>query len=274
LVGYQVSPLLWRTVRGGSSAGRVQTVALRIICEREKEILGFKPETFWVVGAKAAKQVDPKDPFQVNLVRFNGEKPDIKSRELSERILAELKRRHLKVAQIQRKQVQRRAPPPFITSSLQQAASSQLGYSPSRTMGLAQKLYEGVDLGSGPVGLITYMRTDSVSLSTEAVGSIRSFVKDHFGEAFLPDQAPVYKSRESSQGAHEAVRVTDVRRTPDDVRSRIDPNELKLYTLIWKRTVASQMSPARINQLQVDIDAPGQGAPVEGESLEFLLRAK
>jgi DNA topoisomerase-1 len=273
LVGYQVSPLLWRTVRGGSSAGRVQTVALRIICEREKEILNFKPETYWVVGAKAAKQVAPKDPFQVNLVRLNGEKPDIKNRELSERVLAELKRRHLRVAQIQRKQVQRRAPPPFITSSLQQAASSQLGYSPSRTMGLAQKLYEGVDLGSGPVGLITYMRTDSVSLAAEAVGSIRAFVKDHFGDAFLPEHAPVYKSRESSQGAHEAVRVTDVRRTPDEIGSRLDPSELKLYTLIWKRTVASQMSPARINQLQVDIDATAAGANPSGESFEFLFRA-
>ena len=273
LVGYQVSPLVWRTIRGGSSAGRVQTVALRLIVEREKEIRAFVPEAYWLVGAQAAKRVDPKDPFDVALVKLNGEKPEIKSRELADRIVADLANRALRVAAINRKQVQRRAPPPFITSTLQQAASSQLGFAPSRTMGLAQKLYEGKDLGSGPVGLITYMRTDSVSLAPEALTAIRGFIKDEFGDAFLPEHANIYKSRESSQGAHEAIRPTDVRVTPDQVRSILDPNELKVYTLIWKRSVASQMTPARINQLQVDLDAPRSTAAPAGESFDFLFRA-
>jgi DNA topoisomerase-1 len=271
LVGYQVSPLVWRTIRGGSSAGRVQTVALRLLVEREKEIRAFVPEAYWLIGAQAAKRVAPKDPFAVHLLKLNGEKPEIKSRELADRVVADLKGRSLRVAALQRKQTQRRPPPPFITSTLQQAASSQLGLPPKRTMGLAQKLYEGRDLGQGPVGLITYMRTDSVALAPEAIGAIRTLIGEAYGPDFLPEQANLYKSRESAQGAHEAIRPTDIRLTPDEVKHALDPAELKLYALIWKRTVASQMTPARINQLQVDFDAPKDD--VSPGSFDFLFRA-
>ena len=269
IVGYMVSPMLWRRIQRGLSAGRVQSVALRLVCEREDEIRAFKPEKFWLLGARARKFEAPLDPFALRLARINDEKAEIKSIELAQQVRADLEGRTLRVAEIAIREVSRRAPPPFITSSLQQAASSFLSYAPKRTMGIAQKLYEGVDLGDGPAGLITYMRTDSVSIAADAVQACRALIAEAYGADYVPEHANVYKSRASAQEAHEAIRPTDVRRTPASLASRLDPAELKLYTLIWDRFVASQMAPARIEQRQVKVHA----APPAGQGTLYVFQA-
>ena len=259
LVGYGVSPLLWRRIRGGSSAGRVQTVALRLVCEREKEILAFVPETYFIFGAKTAKKVEPKDLFEVRLHQINGKKAEVHDKERANEILADLQDKSLKVSTIQTRETKRTAQPPFITSTLQQAASSAYGFQPNRTMSLAQKLYEGVNLGKeeGTTGLITYMRTDSFHLAGEAIDEARACIRDTFGAEYLPEKPNFYRSRGAAQEAHEAIRPTDLRRTPDSLRHVLDDNELKLYSLIWKRTLACQMAPARIAQMTVDLAVPG-----------------
>ncbi len=269
LVGYKVSPLLWRRIRGAASAGRVQSVALRLVCEREREILNFKPEEFWLLGAKVRKQVDPLDPFEIKLARINGEKAEIKTAEQAHSIKADLEGRALQVSDIIPREISKRAMPPYITSSLQQAGSSVFGFAPAYTMKLAQKLYEGEDFGEGPVGLITYMRTDSFSISRDAQESCREFVHRTYGPEYLPEKPNFYKSRSSAQEAHEAIRPTDVNRTPDQLTSVLDPDELKLYSLIWKRFVASQMAPARIAQRTVEVEA----VPPAGKTSTYLFRA-
>ncbi|NCC51421.1 MAG: type I DNA topoisomerase [Spartobacteria bacterium] len=253
IVGYKISPLLWRRIRGGSSAGRVQSVALRLVCERENEINAFVKEKFWILGARVRKLVDPRDPFAVRLVKINGEKADVKTPELAEEIEKSLTDREFTVCDIKRREVRKWARPPFITSTLQQAASSAYGYSPARAMSIAQKLYEGGDFG---VGLITYMRTDSVSIAKQAQEQAREFISGTYGADYVPEKPNVYKSRSSAQEAHEAIRPTDVTRTPEEMAKHLSGEELKLYTLIWKRFVASQMAPAKIAQLSVDVDAP------------------
>jgi DNA topoisomerase-1 len=254
IVGYKVSPLLWRRIRRGLSAGRVQSVALKLVCDREREIRAFVSEMYWVMGAMARKLTAPQDPFRVRLAKLAGAKAEIKTAEQAETIRRELAGRELCVAAIRNREVTRRAPPPFITSALQQAASNAFGFSPSRTMSLAQRLYEGVDLGDdGPSGLITYMRTDSFNVSNDAREACREFVAGAFGAEYLPEKPNFYKSRSSAQEAHEAIRPTDVRRTPESLRGRIEDPEWKLYSLIWRRFVASQMTPARFDQKTIDV---------------------
>jgi DNA topoisomerase-1 len=255
IVGYMVSPVLWRRIRRGLSAGRVQSVALRLVCEREKEIKNFVPEEYWLLGAKVRKLVEPLDPFKIKLIRVDGEKADVRSGEQAEKVRKDLEGRTLRVAEIAVKEISKRPGPPFITSSLQQAASSSYGFEPKRTMSIAQELYEGIDLGEGPVGLITYMRTDSFFIAQDALQSCRSFIGENFGAEFLPEKPNYFKSRESSQEAHEAIRPTDVRRTPDSVAHRLDPAELKIYKLIWQRFVSSQMAAARIEQKTAKVEA-------------------
>ncbi|MBP7830040.1 MAG: type I DNA topoisomerase [Kiritimatiellae bacterium] len=269
LVGYRVSPLLWRRIRGAASAGRVQSVALRLVCERENEIRNFKPEEYWLLGAKVAKQVDPKDPFEIRLARINGEKAEIKASEQAHAVKADLEGRALRVAAIVPREINKRAMPPYITSSLQQAASSVLGYAPAYTMKLAQRLYEGEDFGEGPIGLITYMRTDSFHIAGGALESCRRYIGSHFGAEYLPEKPNFYRSRGSAQEAHEAIRPTDVERTPDSLASVLEPEELRLYRLIWQRFVASQMVPARIAQRTVEIEA----VPPPGKTSTYLFRA-
>lgn len=268
LVGYRVSPLLWRRIRGGSSAGRVQTVALRLICEREKEILAFIPETYWVFGARVAKEMEPKDPFEIRLHKFDGKSGEIRDPELAKELQKDLEGCSLKVGSIRTRKVRRHAKPPFITSTMQQAASNAFGFQPNRTMSLAQKLYEGVDLGSGegPIGLITYMRTDSVYLAQEAVNETRTCVRDKYGAEYLPEKPIYYRSRGSAQEAHEAIRPTDITRNPDSLRGILGDAELKLYSLIWRRTMACQMAPASIEQLTVDVTT-------DSKEHEYLFRA-
>ena len=248
IVGYMVSPLLWRQVRRGLSAGRVQSVALRLVCERERLIQAFHPEPYYVMGAIVHKRVAPLDNFSVKLTKIDGAKIDIHSDEAAQGVLDELTGRPLRVADVRIRTVQRRPLPPFITSTLQQAGSSFLGLSPKRTMGLAQHLYEGLDFGQGPVGLITYMRTDSVSIAKDAQEAAKDFITTQYGEAFYPETPNVYRSRASAQEAHEAVRPTDVTRTPESLAGKLEPAALRLYDLIWRRFLSSQMRPAQIAQ--------------------------
>ncbi len=274
IVGYTVSPMLWRRLRRGLSAGRVQSVALRLVCEREQEIRSFVPETYWIFGANVRKMIAPLDPFDVKLTRIDGEKAEIKTPEFAKEIREDLESRALRVASVKTRDVTRRAPPPFITSSLQQAASNRHQFSPRRTMGIAQSLYEGLDFGQGAVGLITYMRTDSVSVSRDAIEACRAHITDQIGGSYLPEKPNVFKSRGSAQEAHEAIRPTDVTRTPRSLKGRLESAEWKLYELIWKRFVSSQMANAIIEQRSVEIDATRKpDAPVDAAGHDYLFRA-
>jgi DNA topoisomerase-1 len=255
IVGYKVSPMLWRRLQRGLSAGRVQSVALRLVCERDAEIEKFVPEPYWIMGATVRKVVVPLDPFKIKLVRIDDEKLNINSEEDAKAVLDDLGARKLAVKEILTKDVTRRAPPPFITSTLQQAGSTHSGFTPQRTMSLAQKLYEGVDFGEGPVGLITYMRTDSFSISKDAQDDCAAYITKKFGKDFVPAKPNVYRSRSGAQEAHEAIRPTDVNRTPEMLKGKVDAPELKLYRIIWQRFIASQMAPAVLIQRTARIEA-------------------
>ena len=264
LVGFDVSKRLWRRVRGARSAGRVQTVALRLVCEREDKIKAFTPEAYWIIGATLSKEGPGAVPFDVKLARIDGEKAEVKTEERAKAIIADLESRKMRVLAIRTREVMKHALPPFITSSLQQAASSVLGFSPSRTMSLAQRLYEGIDVGDGaPVGLITYMRTDAPAVAKDAQDAALAYISGAFGPGFVPEKPNFYKSRGNAQEAHEAIRPTDVTRTPESLAGKLDAPELKLYDLIWRRFIASQMAPARLSQRTVDVEA----VPADGTTL-------
>ncbi len=273
IVGYMVSPHLWRRVQRGLSAGRVQSVALRLVCEREQSILDFKPETFWVFGALVRKLITPLEPFSVKLTKINGEKAEIGSQADADRVKKELDGAPMKVGAVNVREVKRKPYPPFITSTLQQAASNVCSFSPKRTMSIAQKLYEGINLGEGPTGLITYMRTDSVSVSQDAVGACRDYVQKTFGNEYLPETPNLYKSRSGAQEAHEAIRPTDVTRTPESVKNHLDAPEFKLYRLIWERFVGSQMTPARIEQRTIEVEAQAKDGAEEPRTYRFTATA-
>ena len=254
IVGYKVSPLLWNKVRRGLSAGRVQTVALRLIVEREQLIRAFVPQEYWTIHA----MLDASEPpiFEAKLTKYKGEDIEIGNQEASEKVLAALKKAKWQVATVTQKEKKRNPPPPFTTSKLQQAAFNRLRYTAKRTMSLAQKLYEGVELGEeGSVALITYMRTDSVNVSNDALAQVRELIPERFGSNYLPEKPNFYKSKKDAQEAHEAVRPTDVSRAPEDVRKYLDDDLFKLYQLIWQRFVASQMLPAVFDQTTIDISA-------------------
>lgn len=265
IVGYKVSPFIWRNIKGGSSAGRVQSVALRLVCEREREIAAFNPVSYWIIGAILKK--NPFDPFFAKLTRINGAKAEITSLEQSEKILSDLASRKMEVEAINKRELVKHALPPFITSSLQRAASSILGFTPGRTMSIAQKLYEGIDIGGaeGPVGLITYMRTDAPAVARDAQEAALDFINREYGQAFVPGKPNLYKSGAKAQEAHEAIRPTDVTRTPASLANKLDSAELKLYDLIWRRFVSSQMADAKLSQRTVLFDA----APVEPTAADF-----
>ena len=254
IVGYKVSPLLWDKVRRGLSAGRVQTVALRLIVEREQLIRAFVPQEYWTIHA----MLDAGNPpiFEAKLIKYKGEDIEVGNQEASDKVLAALKKEKWQVATVTQKEKKRNPPPPFTTSKLQQAAFNRLRYTAKRTMSLAQKLYEGVEFGDeGSVALITYMRTDSVNVSNDALAQVREFIPEKFGSSYLPEKPNFYKSKKDAQEAHEAVRPTDVSRTPEDVRKYLDDDLFKLYQLIWQRFVASQMLPAIFDQTTIDISA-------------------
>ena len=257
LVGYQVSPLLWKKVRRGLSAGRVQSVAVRVVVERERQIRAFVPVEYWSVRARLEGGTPP--PFEARLVEVNGQRLDpkgfrVENAEQAEAITRAAEKAKWVVAKVETKERRRNPQPPFITSRLQQEASRKLSFNPKRTMGIAQRLYEGVEIGGeGLVGLITYMRTDSTRISPEAQGHARDLISARYGEAYLPAEPPVYRSRKLAQDAHEAIRPTSMEHTPDRVAPFLEPDELKLYTLVWNRFLASQMAPAIYDQTAVDI---------------------
>jgi DNA topoisomerase I len=254
LVGYQVSPLLWDKVRRGLSAGRVQTVALRLIVEREREIKAFIKQEYWTIDANLT---GPKPPsFDARFVGKGEEKVEVTNGEDAEKIRAALETADWLVRTVDRKERRRNATPPFTTSKLQQDSSRKLRFSVKRTMMIAQRLYEGVELGEeGLVGLITYMRTDSVRVSNDALTEVREYIKTQYGEQYLPEGPNVYKEKKAAQAAHEAIRPTSVMRHPDQIKQYLKEDEFKVYKLIWQRFVASQIMPAVFDQTTVDIDA-------------------
>jgi DNA topoisomerase I len=254
IVGYKISPLLWNKVRRGLSAGRVQTVALRLIVEREMEIRAFLPQEYWTIHALLDAGQPPL--FEAKLFKYQGEDIAVANREAADSVVAAVGNAKWEVASVAQKEKRRNPPPPFTTSKLQQAAYNRLRYSAKRTMMLAQRLYEGVELGDeGSVALITYMRTDSVNVSKDALDQVRELIGSRFGENYLPEKPHFYKSKKDAQEAHEAVRPTDVTRAPEDVRRFLDDDVFKLYQLIWQRFVASQMLPAVFDQTTIDISA-------------------
>ena len=280
LVGFNLSPLLWKKVRRGLSAGRVQSPALRLVAEREQEITEFEPTEYWSIEADLTAEAENGEqaPFTAQLVQAEGEK--VEKLSIGDGDHAERLRSHvaesgsdgtLPVTSVEKKQRKRNPSPPFTTSTLQQEASRKLGFSVSKTMRVAQQLYEGMDLGEGTVGLITYMRTDSVNLSTEAVEEARGVVEKRYGTDYLPDKPRVFKSQsKNAQEAHEAIRPTSPERIPEEVSSALDRDQARLYELIWKRMVAGQMSPALVDTVTVHFDIePGWRLKATGSTVAF-----
>lgn len=257
LVGYLISPLLWEKVRYGLSAGRVQTVALRLIAEREKEIAVFVPEEYWSIRARLRAGQPPI--FEAKLLKLSGKEAKVTSAEQAQGIVDQLKELAFVVEKAEKKEKREKAPPPFITSTLQQEAHNRLRFSAGRTMRLAQKLYEGVELkGEGQVGLITYMRTDSTRVSEEALAQARQTILQLYGRDYLPKKPIIYKSKKGAQDAHEAIRPAGVDRHPEALKEDLDRDLFRLYELIWRRFVACQMPPATFDALTADIAAgPG-----------------
>jgi DNA topoisomerase-1 len=252
IVGYKVSPFVWKTLYYGLSAGRVQSVALRLICEREDAIRSFVAEEYWSITGEF--QTVQSEPFLAKLMKVGGQEPKIPDETTMRGYLAELQRQQYEISDVERKPVKRNAPAPFITSTLQQEAARRLRFSAKRTMMLAQRLYEGVEVGDeGPTGLITYMRTDSTRLSAEAVAQVREYIYENYGKEYVPKEARLFKKGKASQDAHEAIRPTSLKLTPKAVRKHLEKDLYLLYELIWNRFVACQMAPAVFEQTSVDV---------------------
>ncbi len=250
LVGYKLSPILWNKVKNGLSAGRVQSVALRLVCERDREVEAFMPEEYWSIDAILAKG---KRHFLASLTLYKGEKINIKNKEEADALVGIFANREFKVIDVKQKEKLVYPIPPFTTSKLQQAAANRFGFTSRRTMGIAQSLYEGVNIGDDRVGLITYMRTDSTRVSEVAIADVRKFISDNY-PADLPEKPIYYSAAKQSQDAHEAIRPTYVSKTPESVSEYLSPEQLKLYTIIWERFVSSQMNPVKTMGTTVDIE--------------------
>ncbi|MDR7146753.1 type I DNA topoisomerase [Rhizobium sp. BE258] len=274
LVGFNLSPVLWRKLPGARSAGRVQSVALRLVCDRESEIERFISEEYWNISALL--KTPRGDEFEAKLVAANGKRLQpraIGNGEEAGKLKALLDGASYVVDSVEAKPVKRNPSPPFTTSTLQQAASSKLGFSASRTMQVAQKLYEGVDIGGETVGLITYMRTDGVQMAPEAIDAARSAILDQFGSRYVPDKARLYSTKaKNAQEAHEAIRPTDFNRTPDEVRKYLDADQIRLYDLIWKRGIASQMASAEIERTTAEITADKGGEKAGLRAVGSVIR--
>jgi DNA topoisomerase-1 len=266
LVGYSLSPLLWRKVRPRLSAGRVQSVALRLIVEREREIDAFVPVEYWSIGAEFRPE-GKKETFITKLARIDGEEPVLGSEADVKPVLEGLGKAAYTITRIKKSERRRKPTPPFTTSTLQQEASRRLGYTARRTMALAQQLYEGIDLGEGSVGLITYMRTDSTNVAELAQQEARQFIGERYGQSFLPPTAPIYLTKaRGAQEAHEAIRPTSVMRQPQAIKEFLNRDLFRLYQLIWQRFVGSQMESAVFDTISVDVTGLADGR-------EYLLRA-
>jgi DNA topoisomerase I len=268
LVGYKISPLLWDKVRRGLSAGRVQTVALRLIVDREREIRAFVPKEYWTIHALLGAGEPPS--FEAKLAKYKGEDLEIPNEAEAQRVVSALDNATWQVASVTQKEKRRNPPPPFTTSKLQQAAYNRLRFTAKRTMMLAQRLYEGVELGEeGSVALITYMRTDSVRVSADALAQVREYIGGSYGPGYLPEKPNFYKSKKDAQEAHEAIRPTDVARAPEDLKRYLEDDVYKLYQLIWQRFVASQMMPAVFDQTTIDISVADYTFRATGSVMKF-----
>src|SRR5262252_1094824 len=264
LVGYKISPLLWDKVRRGLSAGRVQSVALKLVCDREREILAFVPEEYWNITARLAGPVPPE--FDAKLLKKNGQNVKVGNETESNAILADLKKAKWVVESVTTKERKKNAVPPFITSKLQQASRFPV----KKTMMIAQQLYEGVELpGEGAVGLITYMRTDSTRVSEQALGEVRQFITGAYGTDYVPEKPNIFRAKSDAQDAHEAIRPTSMQYAPDEVRAHLTHDQYYLYKLIWNRFVASQMPPATFDDTTVDINADQYLFRVKGSVPKF-----
>lgn len=261
LVGYELSPLLWKKIARGLSAGRVQSVAVRLVVEREREISAFQPQDYWTIGGVFTPEGTTHNiPAMLHAINETTlKKLSIATQKDADTILAEVGQARFSISEMEQKEMKRTPPPPFITSTLQQAANAKLGYSAKYTMQLAQQLYEGVDLGvHGATGLITYMRTDSTNLSQKFLEETKAYVETAYGKTYALDAPRVYKTKaKGAQEAHEAIRPTDPTRTPESIEAHLTPQQHKLYRLIWKRAIATQMQPARLNKTTVDITSAG-----------------
>ncbi|MDX8395069.1 MAG: type I DNA topoisomerase [Mariprofundaceae bacterium] len=270
LVGFTLSPLLWRKIRSGLSAGRVQSVALRLICEREQHIRDFNPKEFWTIDAGCDAS---GNSFNAQLHTLDGEKLGkfaLPNQKAATAAAKRVETGSFTIADIKKKQSKQQPAPPFITSTLQMDAARKLGFTARKTMQVAQKLYEGIEVDGEPVGLITYMRTDSVSISDEALLDMREHIVEQFGNEFLPAKARVFKTKsKNAQEAHEAIRATAISRTPDALKAVLEPDAWKLYTLIWKRALASQMEAAVLDQVRADIESDGVLLRATGSTLAF-----
>jgi len=274
LVGFTLSPVLWRKLPGARSAGRVQSVALRLVCDREAEIERFVREEYWQIAANLLTLRN--DGFEARLTGFDGkrlQKLDIKNEAQATDIKTMLEGATFRVRSVEAKPTRRNPGPPFTTSTLQQAASSRLGFSANRTMQIAQRLYEGVDVGGETVGLITYMRTDGVQIAPEAIAAARDAIGREFGERYLPEKPRYYATKaKNAQEAHEAIRPTDFSRTPASVRAHLDDDQFRLYEMVWKRAIASQMSPAEIERTTVEIEAMNGARRAELRAVGSVVR--
>ena len=268
IVGYKISPLLWRKIRKGLSAGRVQSVATRVICDREEEIEKFEPEEYWTISAKLAKA--KTQPFEARFFGTGEEKIELKDEKQVKGILKELTGKKYTVRKVKKSEKKKAPAPPFITSTLQQEAARRLGYPTKKTMIIAQQLYEGIEVkGHGAVGLVTYIRTDSMRISTEAQEEAKAFIGSKYGEKYLPEETRVFKNKSASQDAHEAIRPTYVTMEPDEIKESLSNDQNKLYKLIWGRFVASQMASAVYDTVSADIEAGKYLFKANGSKIKF-----
>ncbi|MEE2658128.1 MAG: type I DNA topoisomerase [Candidatus Latescibacterota bacterium] len=269
LVGYEISPLLWKVIHAGLSAGRVQSVALRLISERDEEIAAFTPEEYWSIDALLKQDQGEGKSFKARVSQFQGKKLEILDQERADEITAALKGSEFVVFSVKRREQRRRPSPPFITSTLQQDAARRLRFSVKRAMAVAQQLYEGIDIGGDTVGLITYMRTDSVRVSDDSINDVRAVIGKRYGEDYVPGKPNIYKTRRGAQDAHEAIRPTSAERDPEQLMDQLSPDQAKLYELIWKRFVASQMEPQLLDITTVDIEAGEYTLRATGSTVKF-----
>ena len=271
LVGFNLSPVLWRKLPGSRSAGRVQSVALRLICERQAEILNFKSEEYWSINVLTKTQNN--EEIIAGLVSIDGKKLNklsIKNEKEAKKIKLELEKEEYKVSNIEKKEIKRNPFAPFTTSTLQQEASKKLGFSTKKTMSLAQKLYEGIDIGNGTQGLITYMRTDGVYTTPEAISAARNVIEKNYGKKYLPEKAIIYKNKiKNAQEAHEAIRPTDPSVLPENIKQYLTNDEYRLYDLIWKRLIASQMASVILDQVSIDISTSKHILRATGSIIKF-----
>ena len=267
IVGYKISPILWKKVKKGLSAGRVQSVATKLICDREKEINDFVEQEYWTVDANLLKG---KKKIVAKFHGINGKKTELKNEKEANSVLNEAKKEKFVVTSVKNSKKKKSTPPPFITSSLQQEAGRKLGFTTARTMQAAQQLYEGINIkGKGHIGLITYMRTDSLRIADDAMNEVRDFILQKYGEKYLPKTPKIYKTKKTAQDAHEAIRPSSVYIVPDEIKDSLSPDQYKLYKLIWERFTACQMKDAEYDVVTANVDAGKYNFKVNGQSVNF-----